>query len=540
MFDLVCKTLSKTRPINFLGTFILVLSLSLSAWPIDEDVSKTKLLTYSEIAELYNQINLSPALGLRLNRLLTEAFVYNQRTSVNPQLSASPALGEYIRVAQWNIQRGLEFDALKAVFDSEERTVGYLDAGRYPPESDGRRELLDQAAMLRSSDVIILNEADWGLQRSDYRNIPEELAALLGWNYAFGVEFVELSPVQRSLDMRSPDNTAPQEELDVNRYRGLHGTAILSRFPLENVRLIPYRTQTYNWYEDEKKNVSLLERGRRKLVKEIFLEKALKEVRRGGRNMLIAEITDPRFPAGKATIVATHIESRTSAKNRKLQLKELLETIKPIRTPVIVAGDMNTSGADMTPTTIERELKKRLGKPEYWVKTGINQILGLGMLHDVVSATLTFGRNYSDPTVRDIPFVMPNEERDFFSVLKSFRFDDAGSFDFRGEALRSSGVRKNTLANSNERDGKGFVTTFRLPRPVKFIGKFKLDWIFIKPVHLFEPTDYEGSYLFAPHFGRTLDAVNSLIPDKISDHSPIIVDLPLLEPKIKKHLTKTR
>jgi hypothetical protein len=129
---------------------------------------------------------------------------------------------------------------------------------------------------------------------------------------------------------------------------------------------------------------------------------------------------------------------------------------------------------------------------------------------------------------------MPNEDRDFFSILKAFRFEDGGVFDFRGEASRSSGGRNNTLANSNERDGKGFVTTFRLPRPVKFIGKFKLDWIFVKPVHLFDPSNYEGSYLFAPHFGRTLDAINSLVPDRISDHSPIIVDLPLSEPLIAK------
>ena len=103
---------------------------------------------------------------------------------------------------------------------------------------------------------------------------------------------------------------------------------------------------------------------------------------------------------------------------------------------------------------------------------------------------------------------------------------------------RSVGGRKNTLANSNERDGKGFVTSFRLPRPIKFVGKFKLDWIFVKPVHLFDSSDYQGSYLFAPHFGRTLGAINSLVPDRISDHDPMIVDLPLAEPSIPKQVTK--
>jgi endonuclease/exonuclease/phosphatase family metal-dependent hydrolase len=538
------QTLNKTSSSGLLkrtvGAVILALFFYVPTLPIDEELPTAKLLTYAEIRELYSKTEISPTLELRLNRLLTEAFVSNRSYSSKPDLKSSPLLGEFIRVAQWNIQRGLEFEALKAVLESEPRTSALIDNAEFPEGSSKRKQLLEQAASLRAADVIVLNEADWGMQRSEYRNIPEELAELLGWNYAFGVEFIELSPVHRGLDNRQIDGTIPVENVDVDRYKGLHGTAILSRFPLKNVQLIPYRTQAYDWYQEERKGVSFIEKGRRKLVKEIFLEKALKEVRRGGRNMLIAQIADPRFPAGVATIVATHIESRTSAKNRKLQLKELLDTIKPIRTPVVVAGDMNTSGNDMTPTSIARELKKRFEKPDYWVKTGINQVLRLGMLRDAVSATLTFGRNYGDPTVRDIPFIMPNEESDFFSLLKSFRFEDGGAFDFRGEELRSEGGRRNTLANSNERDGKGFVTTFRLPRPVKFIGRFKLDWIFVKPVHLFESSNYAGSYLLAPHFGRTLGAINSLVSNRISDHSPIIVDLPLAEPPIEKQMRKKR
>jgi hypothetical protein len=195
---------------------------------------------------------------------------------------------------------------------------------------------------------------------------------------------------------------------------------------------------------------------------------------------------------------------------------------------------MNTSTTDMTPTTIRRELRKRFGKADYWIKSGLNQLLGFGMIQDMASTTLTFGRNHGDPTVRHVPVFMPNEERRFFSRLKAFRFDDGGTFDFRGEAVRSWDGRRNTMANSNERDGKGFVTTFRLRRPVKFIGRYKLDWIFVKPVHLFDPSDYQGSYLFAPHFGRTLGAVNSAAEGRISDHSPLIVDLPLAEPSIEK------
>ncbi len=526
-----------TAVVRFAIAAFLIVLCGQPIWPHIDDSGSAHLLTYSEITELYKQPQVSRDLGLRLHHLLNNAFVTNVLSPSRPNIATSAVLSEYIRVAQWNIQRGIEYEALKAILKSSDSTARLLENGKFNGSAH-RQEIIEQAGLLRASDVIILNEVDWGLKRSGYRNVPEELAHALGWNYAFGVEFVELSPVQRDLDRATTDPGGLIEEVDAERYKGLHGTAILSKFPLENVRVVPFKNQAYNWYEDEKKGISWIEKGRRKLVSEVFLEKAMQEVRRGGRNMLIAEVVDPRFPAGRATVVATHLESRSSAKSRHLQLAELLATIKSIRTPVIVAGDMNTSGTDMTPTTIERELKKRFGKPEYWVKTGINQILGIGMIHDALSATLTFGRNYSDPTVRHIPFIMPNDEREFFSLLKSFRFEDGGTFDFRGEASRSASGRKNTLANSNERDGKGFVTTFRLPRPIKFVGKFKLDWIFVKPVHLFDSSDYQGSYLFAPHFGRTLGAINSLVPDRISDHDPMIVDLPLAEPSITKQVTK--
>jgi hypothetical protein len=66
-------------------------------------------------------------------------------------------------------------------------------------------------------------------------------------------------------------------------------------------------------------------------------------------------------------------------------------------------------------------------------------------------------------------------------------------------------------------------------RTIGFFGKFKLDWFFIKPPGLTHPTD-EQPHLFAPHFGQTLKILNESIKDRISDHAPMIVDLPLTEP----------
>ncbi len=70
----------------------------------------------------------------------------------------------------------------------------------------------------------------------------------------------------------------------------------------------------------------------------------MREVRRGGRTNLIANIDVPELPEQKVTIIATHLENRTTPKGRVEQADELLDMIRPIQNPLIVAGDMNTTG----------------------------------------------------------------------------------------------------------------------------------------------------------------------------------------------------
>jgi endonuclease/exonuclease/phosphatase family metal-dependent hydrolase len=500
--------------------------------------SPSEIFSFDELATLYERETLPQALEIKLNKLLTTPFVENSLAAraVSPlSFSHSPRLGEFLRVACWNIERGIEYEAIEAAFTSEERFAALLDADEFPPESDERRRILEQAATLRAADVIVLNEVDWGMKRTDYRNVAADLARRLGMNYAFGVQFVELSPVRLSAE---PAHHSPEEnaildliKVEPERYKGLHGIAILSRFPLENVRLVPFKNQPYDWYKTEKNGASMLEKGKRQLSKRIFLEETLREVRRGGRTTLLADIVDARFPAGRATIVATHLENRTKPANRVKQLEELLDAIKEIRHPVVVAGDMNTSTEDLTPTSVKRELMKRFGNPKFWLRRGMNYALGFGLVEDFLLTGITFGRKHADPTVKHVPFFIPNPERKFFTTLQNFRFADGGAFDFRGDAGRSIGDKTKRLANSNERGGKGFITTFRVKRPIKIIGKYKLDWIFVKPANLSNPTDRNQSYRFAPHFGRTLADINEAIADRISDHRPLVLDLPLAEPR---------
>jgi hypothetical protein len=240
--------------------------------------SAASFFTYAELTTLYEQGTLPQPIEAKLNKLLTIPFVENLHASATPpRFSQSMQLGEFLRVAHWNIERGLEYDAIEAVFASGEQFAAMLEADKFPLGSDERQRALKQAAMLRAADVIVLNEVDFGMKRTEYRNIAADLAARLKMNYAFGVQFVELSPVRLSQEL---ENAGAEEKeisevikVDPSRYKGLHGIAILSRFPLENVRLVPFKNQPYDWYKSEKDGASLLEKGKRKIAGKIFSKK---------------------------------------------------------------------------------------------------------------------------------------------------------------------------------------------------------------------------------------------------------------------------
>jgi endonuclease/exonuclease/phosphatase family metal-dependent hydrolase len=503
-----------------------------------------ELFTYAELVQLYENKDLPQALQVKLDRLLTTPFISNAASArgVQPLLPRTPKLGRFIRVVQWNIEEGIEYELLSAAFSDARRFAKLLDSSSYAAGSQDRKKILQQVALMKQADVIVLNEVDWGMKRTAYRNVAADLASVLRMNYAYGVEFVEVDPIalgtERFEEVSAEDRRKLETEIavDKSRYRGLHGTAILSRFPLENVRLQPFENQPHDWYTQELESVRPLEAGKRKAGDVVFREKIERQVRRGGRMMLTAEIADQRIPGGRMTIVATHLEDKTKPKGRREQLNELLKHISTTNTALVVAGDMNTSTHDGTPLSLERALKNRFGSKSFWAKQALGILTGI-KLPSLLLTGMNAYRTQADPTVKSIPLVAPNPEAEFFDDLKDFRFADGNSFDFRGESERSIGAKDDTLANSNERGNKGFITTFEVERTIGFVGKFKLDWIFVKPPSLTDPNDKNQPHRFAPHFGRTLKELNEGPKDRISDHAPVMVDLPLDEPRLNRRVT---
>jgi hypothetical protein len=196
---------------------------------------------------------------------------------------------------------------------------------------------------------------------------------------------------------------------------------------------------------------------------------------------------------------------------------------------VIIAGDLNTTSNDGTPTSIRREILNRVKNYEFW----ITQALKWGTPASLPLAVLTpvkYFKNHLDPTSTHIPVVGANKEAILFRHVEKFRFVDKRAFDFRGEMARNLHRKERTLANSNQRAGKGFEPTFTLKRDFGgLVGRFKLDWFFVKPF-IPRPRGEGMSYEFAPHFPLTMRDLNNSVPDGVSDHAPITVDLPLSIP----------
>src|SRR5688500_12619123 len=106
---------------------IIFFALALAAVEAASAQNGPPLFSHEELVRLYEEETLSEPLVAKLRTLLTTPFVDNSATArgVRPLKPASPRLGRFLRVAQWNIERGIEVEAVAAALArSEERRVG--------------------------------------------------------------------------------------------------------------------------------------------------------------------------------------------------------------------------------------------------------------------------------------------------------------------------------------------------------------------------------------------------------------------------------
>lgn len=537
-------------------------------------------LTYDELVQLssldghregpneYVVNGASPALNAKVNALLNTPFVSNEAyySGAKKHAPVDPVLGPTIRAVTWNIERGEELgliiQTLKAADDPSLRAA-FKEKLKPEARSNPKamQEIDAELDALAKTDVFILNELDRGMRRSKYENVVEKLANELHLNYAYGVEFIEVDPISLgteqfeskdfatydSKEKKNVDNEDPSEleamakeandavKVEKSKVRALHGNAILSRYPLKNVRLEPLTTKMgrqrgagcWDWNADEKRDLNfadaLLLAGQRYATEKVFLTKSMREIRHGGRTALIADLVVGGLDGKALTVVNAHVEAKGTPKCRQDQMSEILAKIKTNKNPVIVGGDLNTSGTDGRPMTLNRLLFSRFENPEWYLKQITSRLAipyaGWGWM---AWDTFKWFKKLDDPTS------LFNPEHALFKAMKR------EGFDFRGEKLRTikteahpEGTEK-TLANSNQRDKKGFKTTFSVDRTFGPLGKLKLDWVLVRPGM------GKGSYRMAPHFPRTLETLNQSVAPRLSDHYPLTVVLPIKDPCLGK------
>jgi len=357
-------------------TFSLAGAVSVLAQNYVRD-SGPKLLSYDELVQLSLDQEMSPELSKKLKLITTTPFVNNEAYlgGARPRPLEVPELGPSLRVAFWNIERGLELDDIELFLTDKNAFIAKVEEERKKAKEDKKRirvvqleKLPTEIETLKSADVWILNEVDWGVKRTEYREVVRELAKTLNMNWAYGVEFLEIDPKQLGTDTFDDGESKEEQQqlqevfhVDKDQLRALHGNAVLSRYPIRSARLVPF-TVGYDWFQESK--IRSLEKAKRKAAI-LIGEDLVREVRRGQRTALYVDLDIPEAPSQRVTVVSTHLENRAKPTVRRQQMAELLNEIRDVPNPVIIAGEMNSTGSNVTPTSIENMLYKALRKSRF-------------------------------------------------------------------------------------------------------------------------------------------------------------------------------
>jgi endonuclease/exonuclease/phosphatase family metal-dependent hydrolase len=229
-------------------------------------------------------------------------------------LRGSPTLARLRRSPQWSDLA----PRLAAVLATVRRHSPRLPAGDAPDpgrvmavhwniEHGNRYERIAAALLdhpqLQAADLVLLNEVDLGMARSGNRDVAGDLAQALGFHGAWAPLFLETT-AGRDEDVAAAGTRGNQE--------GLFGVAILSRWPIGEVRVIELPSPERFQYE----------------VEGMY-----------GRHIaLVAAIERPGEPLAAVT---THLEVHRTRAHRAAQMRTLTQALAREGRPVILAGDFN-------------------------------------------------------------------------------------------------------------------------------------------------------------------------------------------------------
>ena len=524
------------RKSQFALVFAAFLVFASVCSPLQADAGKTTTFspdkfptfTFPELLALSKDEPLSLTLDAKLSSVLNSAVLDNSYPAASRTRVQVKGAGPALRVAEWNIERGENFDWVVLALQGGKQFRSRVQKDDPKISTRDLDKATAEAKNLSQSDVLILNEVDWGMGRSGYRDVARALASALRMNYVYGVEFAEVDPLKLGTDQLTADDVGNDKELqqtlnaelkaDPARYKGLHGSAILSRYPISNVSVLRLPV-CHDWFAEEVSAVSKIEQGKRLGSDKIFMEKIEREIRRGGRIAILADLKISDLPGGTLTVVDAHLENKCTPECRRKQMNTILDAIQSVKTPLVLAGDLNTTGSDASHLSVAYIAKSKLKDYRFWAQQAV-------MWGTPLPSTfaLNYFKNFNDPSSMDIKVLGNNKEAALFNVPEKYRFDDGGRFDFQGDALRSLNGKGGRMSDSNQRALKGFVYTFSLPRSyMGLVGRYRLDWLYLKPAY----DDRRSTDAVAPWHPRTMIDLNTSPEERISDHAPITIDLPV-------------
>lgn len=456
-------------PTKIFITVILFYSLAVSA-KYYTGLSSTDFLSFKETQSLLTKINPDANAVDKLGILLNTVFPSYQSKKFSMGLQLDKAEQKpFLRVTQWNLES----------VSSEDLKTKFSDFDVY------------EKSVLKTTDIFTLNNVGYYNEKSNFQNMAEIFADNIGANYVFAPEFLEASPEILS-----------NKKL-FKEFKALNGNAIVTRFPVLSAKIIRLPA-CYDWFYEEQQRMLYDAKNKRMKVKNRVGEGKLDLIRRGGRIALIADLELPNQDV--ITVVSSQLENRTNSKCRQRQLESILHYMKDFTNPIVFGVDLNNIGKSAAPTTISRTIEKTAKDPKFYVKKAISSINPFSWISSVTSMTYGNLRKMNDPTVRNIPVLLPNNAYKLFKSIHQFEFGDGLKFDFSGE---------HDLANSNERNHRSYVKTYEYDRWFGK-GKVKLDWIFIKPIQ-----DMNGQY-YTPQAAETLTSVRlNQSEEVLSMHYPI-------------------
>ncbi len=225
-------------------------------------------------------------------RALLHGFAWDLRAATARQ-TAQPGK---LRAIAWNIERGKRWDALCGV--------------------------LAEHPQLRDADLLLLNEVDLGMGRSDNRDVAAQLGQRLGLGHVFATSHLVLAAGDTAeLDHGRPNTQA------------LHGVALLSRFPVRRVCGVGLPE-----YADK---LGAVER------------------RLGAKRALLAEVQAPGAPL---LVAVVHLDPFSSPRHRAWQLRRVVSALPRLSDRhVLLGGDFNTNTYDLgSPLRLSMNLGAKL------------------------------------------------------------------------------------------------------------------------------------------------------------------------------------